>query len=215
MLDLKLLKLLEMSISLFMIIDPIGVVPLFTSLTSGMSMEDKNRIIRNTSITVFSVLLISAFFGKYILSMFSINLPAFQVAGGIILLILALEMLHAFDSPMKRKPEEGEEATVRVQRDEPIWIIPLAIPMLTGPATMSTVIIYFSKFHDTLSIAWFLLTFLIIGITVFLVLKFANEITAKLGRAGINVMTRIMGLLLLAISIEMIVKGIKEIWFLS
>ncbi len=215
MLDLKLLKLLEMSISLFMIIDPIGVVPLFTSLTSGMSMEDKNRIIRNTSITVFSVLLISAFFGKYILSMFSINLPAFQVAGGIILLILALEMLHAFDSPMKRKPEEGEEATVRVQRDEPIWIIPLAIPMLTGPATMSTVIIYFSKFHDTLSVVWFLLTFLIIGITVFLVLKFANEITAKLGRAGINVMTRIMGLLLLAISIEMIVKGIKEIWFLS
>ncbi len=205
--------MLEMSISLFIIMDPIGVLPLYTSLTNGLEETDKRKIAYKTSITVVIVLLISAIGGKAILKAFGVDIPSFRVAGGILLAILALQMLHATTSPIKRKSEEHEEASNKIQRDEPIWIIPLAIPMLTGPATMSTMILLYSQASSILEKIWLLFTSVILGIIVYLMLNSASYISSKLGKGGINLITRLMGLILLAIAVKMVVKGIKSMWY--
>ena len=205
-------ELLEMAISLFIIMDPLGVVPLFVSLTRGMSKKERDAIALKTSLTVMITLITVELVGRKILAFLGVNLPSFQVAGGIILTILALEMLHAFDSPMKRKQEEHEEASLKAQKDEPIWLIPLAIPMLTGPATMSTAMLFFAKAGTlTQKLTLVSISFLL-GLIVYVVLRWATAIANKLGKAGINVMTRLMGLVLLTIAVDMIVKGVRELW---
>lgn len=204
--------LLEKSVSLFLIVDPLGVIPLYTALTSNMLREEKRKININTSITVVTILILSAFVGKYLLELFSLDIYSFQVAGGLILFALGIEMVHALESPMKRKKEEEEEASIRLKREEPIWIIPLSIPMLTGPVTISTMIIFFSEARGLIDKLWLLLTALFIGISVFLVLTFSDRIERALGKAGINVMSRLVGLILLGMAIKMIVLGIKGIW---
>ena len=204
--------LLEKSISLFLIVDPLGVIPLYTSLTANMSFPEKRRITRNTSLTVILVLIISAFLGRYILELFSLDIYSFQVAGGVILFALGMEMVHALDSPMKRRKEEEEEASQKIQRDEPIWIIPLSIPMLTGPVTISTMIIFFSEAKSLLDKLWLILTAFLIGLSVFLTLSFSRGIERALGRSGINVLSRLMGLILLGMAVKMVVLGIRGIW---
>lgn len=205
-------KFFNYFVTMFVIIDPVGVVPIFISITAGVSKRFK-KILAFRSVA-FSIIIVWIFFifGDSILKFFSIDLSAFKIAGGIVLFILAMEMLFASDKVTKITKQEEQEIREQMLEEQGVWVVPLAIPALTGPVTMSSIIIFVSQeqnFIDKLIIP--LVCFICLVIAYF-VMIYSDRIISKLGNAGINAVSRIMGIILLSISIKVIVVGIKELW---
>ncbi|MFZ5774153.1 MAG: YchE family NAAT transporter [Thermodesulfobacteriota bacterium] len=195
-------------ITLFAIVNPIGAIPIYISLTDGYPPEDRAKIVRITPTAVVAILLVALFSGEFILRFFGISIGSFRVGGGILLLLMATSMLQARTSRAAHTRVEAEETADR----ETIAVVPLAIPLLAGPGAISTVIVYAYRAKEPLT---FLLTSAgigLIGLTIFLSLLAAPHIAARLGRTGINIVTRIMGLILAAIAVEFITLGIKGLF---
>ncbi|MEF9386762.1 MarC family protein [Ralstonia solanacearum species complex bacterium KE056] len=193
--------------SLLALINPIGAIPFFISLTESQTDEEKRRTIKTASISVALVIGISALLGEQIIGFFGFSVGSLQVGGGIIMIMIALNMLNAQTSRTKATPEEEDEAGVRAS----IAVVPLAIPLLTGPGSISTVIVYAGKTQH-----WYELLFLagvgvLIALVVWIVLRAAEPIARVIGRTGINVGTRLMGLILAALAVEFIVDGLKTL----
>lgn len=197
---------LKFAVTLLSIINPIGAIPVFL----GFYRMKKNLNIRkvsNVSATATSLtILISLFFGQRLLSFFSISISSFTIGGGMLLFMMAFSMISAHQAETKINPEELEG----VDFEREIGIIPLAIPLLSGPAAISTCIIQAKTFTTTYHWIGACIVVVLIGLLIKYMLTFAQDIGRRVGQIGINVMTRIMGLLLLATSIEMITSGIKE-----
>lgn len=193
--------------SLLALINPIGAIPFFISLTESQTDEEKRRRIKTASVSVALVIGISALLGEQIIGFFGFSVGSLQVGGGIIMIMIALNMLNAQTSRTKATPEEEDEAGVRAS----IAVVPLAIPLLTGPGSISTVIVYAGKTQH-----WYELLFLagvgvLIALVVWIVLRAAEPIARVIGRTGINVGTRLMGLILAALAVEFIVDGLKTL----
>ncbi|RAA18511.1 MarC family protein [Ralstonia pseudosolanacearum] len=193
--------------SLLALINPIGAIPFFISLTESQTDEEKRRTIKTASVSVALVIGISALLGEQIIGFFGFSVGLLQVGGGIIMIMIALNMLNAQTSRTKATPEEEDEAGVRAS----IAVVPLAIPLLTGPGSISTVIVYAGKTQH-----WYELLFLagvgvLIALVVWIVLRAAEPIARVIGRTGINVGTRLMGLILAALAVEFIVDGLKTL----
>ncbi|AMP36454.1 MarC family protein [Ralstonia syzygii subsp. celebesensis] len=193
--------------SLLALINPIGAIPFFISLTESQTDEEKRRTIKTASVSVALVIGISALLGEQIIGFFGFSVGSLQVGGGIIMIMIALNMLNAQTSRTKATPEEEDEAGVRAS----IAVVPLAIPLLTGPGSISTVIVYAGK-----TAHWYELFFLagvgvVIALVVWVVLRAAEPIARVIGRTGINVGTRLMGLILAALAVEFIVDGLKTL----
>ncbi|AGH85425.1 MULTISPECIES: MarC family protein [Ralstonia solanacearum species complex] len=193
--------------SLLALINPIGAIPFFISLTESQTDEEKRRTIKTASVSVALVIGISALLGEQIIGFFGFSVGSLQVGGGIIMIMIALNMLNAQTSRTKATPEEEDEAGVRAS----IAVVPLAIPLLTGPGSISTVIVYAGKTQH-----WYELLFLagvgvLIALVVWIVLRAAEPIARVIGRTGINVGTRLMGLILAALAVEFIVDGLKTL----
>jgi multiple antibiotic resistance protein len=195
-------------ISLFAIVNPIGAIPIYVSLTAGYRPEDRARIVRITPIAVVAILLATLTGGEFILRFFGISIGSFRVGGGILLLLMAISMLQARTSRTAHTSDEAEETADR----ETIAVVPLAIPMLSGPGAISTVIVYAYKAKDPLAYLITSAGILLIGLSIFLSLLAAPYLTKKLGKTGINIITRIMGLILAAIAVEFITTGLKNIF---
>ena len=187
-------------VGMMAIVNPMGAVPIFMSLTAGRTAAYQ----RNTAIvSTFSsavVMVIALIAGVQILGAFGIGIPAFRVAGGILIFSMAMSMLNASPSNARHTPEEHKEAR---QKDS-VAVVPLAIPLLAGPGTMSTVIVYghaYTTFIDHVMIAVACVTVCLIVMGCFLL---APKITHVMGQTGMNLLSRIMGLLLMAISIEFV-----------
>ena len=191
-------------VAFFFIINPVGAVPVFVSLTAKQSHTQRLRTARTTSLAVVLVLAVSALVGEYLLQFFGISIHSFQVGGGILLLMMALAMVQARAIPAKQTPEEAEEATDRAT----VAVVPLAIPLLAGPGGISTAIIYSHAAPGLLHMGLILLICAVIGLAVLAALLLANPIVHLLGKTGINIATRLMGLLLASISIEFITGGL-------
>ncbi|MEO8418586.1 MAG: NAAT family transporter, partial [Methylophilaceae bacterium] len=129
--------LFKIGIALFAIVNPIGTVPIFVSATDGWSAQDRAHTAKTAALTVFLVLVSSAFFGDRILEFFSISIPSFQVGGGILLMLIAISMMHGKQSYARQTPEEAQEVADR----QVIAIVPLSIPLLAGPGAISNMII--------------------------------------------------------------------------
>ena len=129
--------IVKIGIALFAILNPIGSVPIFISATNGWSQQQKARTANVVALTVFLVLVISALFGDRILSFFSITIPSFQVGGGILILLISINMLHAKQSHSNQTPEEAKT----MEEQDVIAIVPLSIPLLAGPGSISSMII--------------------------------------------------------------------------
>jgi len=129
--------IVKIGIALFAIVNPIGSVPIFISATNGWSQQQKARTANVVALTVFLVLVISALFGDRILSFFSITIPSFQVGGGILILLISINMLHAKQSHSNQTPEEAKT----MEEQDVIAIVPLSIPLLAGPGSISSMII--------------------------------------------------------------------------
>jgi len=193
--------------SIFFLVDPFAAVPSFLSITAGDTPEHRRRTAKRASWTCFIVLSTFAAIGSYIFKLFGLTLPAFEIAGGIILLLVGLEMLQAKRSPTQETQPETEEG----MRKEEAGIVPLGIPMLAGPGAISTVMVLMGPQSEL----WRAVpVFTAIGITAFvsyLVLAGADRVSRIMGETGIRIMMRVMGLLLTAIAVQFFLNGLVHL----
>ncbi|MFN7992789.1 MAG: MarC family protein [Bryobacteraceae bacterium] len=193
--------------SIFFLVDPIAAIPTFLAMTDGDDARDRRRMAKRASWTCLLVLTAFAAAGKWIFQLFGITLPAFKIAGGIILLLIGIEMLQARRSQTKETPSETQEGSVK----DDIGIIPLGVPMLAGPGAISTVMVLISGMRT-----WWYAFPVIAGIAItsvasFLVLAGADGVRRHLGETGIRILTRFMGLMLTAIAIQFILNGLADV----
>lgn len=196
----------QMAVALFTILDPFAVIPIFITLTDGLSDEERKKIIRKTMTAVGVILLISAIAGNYILAFFGIDIYSFKIAGGILLLLISLNMLQAKGSLVKTTAKEETEAMEK----EDISVVPLAIPLLSGPGAISTVIVFSSSMQTLGSKISLLGIIIIVTLSLWPVLHLSKWISQRIGRTGINIAIRIMGLILASIAVKFILEGIQS-----
>lgn len=191
------------------IVNPVMGVPMFVSLTGDMTSRDRNRAARATAITVTAVLAISIIAGDTILGFFGISVMDFSIAGGILVLLMAVNMLNArSDGGARISADERLEAAHRSS----VAIVPIGIPLLAGPGAISTAIILADK-SSTLQHRGVLLGIcMLIGILTFLTLRAARGLSQLLGIIGMNIFNRIMGLLLAAVAVSFIVGGLQNLF---
>jgi len=199
-------------ITLLAIVNPLAIVPFFIHYTQGFSREQRIRTIWISAISVFTVIGTSALLGLKILDFFSISLASFQVGGGMLLLISSLNMLNAQPAEAKPASHELEDGAAKAAMGASIAVVPLTIPLLTGPATISTVVIY----ADRAKTYWQLATLVgygaVIALATAMSFALAGPIARVLGKTGINVMTRLMGLILAALAVEVMADGLHKLF---
>ena len=197
-------------IALLAIVNPIGVVPFFIHFTQTFSRAQRQRTIRISAFTAFCVIAVSAVAGLKLIEFFGISIASFQVGGGTLLLISSLAMLNA--QPAESKPTDVSEGDEKVDAGASIAVVPLAIPLLTGPATISTVVIYAEKTRHWWEHAVLVGYGVVLGLIIFVVFSASGRIAKVLGRTGINVMTRLMGLMLAAMAVELLADGLVKLF---
>ncbi len=190
------------------IVNPFGIVPLFIAMTGHQSPTEERRSALVAALTVVLVLLLALFTGQWLLELFGITLPSFRVAGGLLLLLIAVSMLHARISPVKQTEEEAQESS---QRDQ-VAVVPLGIPLLAGPGAISTVIVYSHRGEGALHYLLLSAVILSIALITWITLRAAPRIDRLLGTTGNNVITRIMGLLMAAIGVEIMANGLRGLF---
>jgi multiple antibiotic resistance protein len=204
----ELAALIKITISLFAIVNPIGSVPIFISATDGWSKNDRARTARTVALTVFIVLVLSAFIGDGILNFFGISIPSFQVGGGILLMLISISMMHGKQGGTRQTPEEAQTLAER----EVIAIVPLSIPLLAGPGAISSMILNAQQHPSFWGHMSMLIPAFVISGLIWLVLKLAEAISHQLGTIGINIVTRLMGLILAAMAVEFIAHGLRGLF---
>ena len=199
-------------ITLLAIVNPLACVPFFIHYTEGFSRTQRQRTILVSSLTVFIVIAASALLGLQILEFFGISLASFQVGGGMLLLTSALSMLNAQPAEARANADEVHDAEAKAAVGASIAVVPLAIPLLTGPATMSTVVIYAEKAKTLLQLGSLVGYGVVIALATVLCFSMAAPIARVLGKTGINVMTRLMGLILAALAVEVMTDGLHKLF---
>jgi multiple antibiotic resistance protein len=200
--------LFKLTIALLAIVDPIAGIPMFLSATTGNSQDSRRRTARIVAVTVFCVLGVSALIGTEILRFFGISIPSFLIGGGILLLMLAISMLQAQDSRIRQTPDELEEAAEK----DAVAVVPLGIPLLAGPGAISTMIIATHKAPGFFHNLYLLIPAAIIALAVWATFAAATRISGRLGKTGMNIITRVMGLIIAALAIEYIYRGLIELF---
>lgn len=205
---LELQDYFKIFIGIFAVMNPLGALPLYLSLTQNDTKHDRKVTAASAAKAATIILLITLFFGEVILSFFGISVNSFRVGGGILILLMAISMLYGQTSDAKNTSEERVEARQR----KSIATVPLAMPMLAGPGAISTTILYANRSEGILHYAIMSVQLCIIGLILWLLMRLAAKIAVRLGQTGMNVITRVMGLILAAIAIEFISVGLKGIF---
>lgn len=200
---------IKIFLGVFAIMGPYSLLPIFIDLTQHKSKQEKNDLAKRATIAGFLVAFFSVWIGSYILGFFNISIPAFRVAGGMLLLISAFGMLSGKVPGTKQTPEELKEAQIS-NRD--LAIVPMAIPLIIGPGAISTIIVFSSYSSSFVHLAIMSIIVLIPIINIFVFLKIAVKISDKLGLIGINVITRLMGLILASIGVEFMASGLIKLF---
>lgn len=193
-------------IGILAIVNPFGNISFFTSLTQGFSLQEKKQVISKAVISATVTLIIFGLLGSYIFKLFSITIPAFRIAGGLLLFRVAFSMLYGSTPGTKSTSEEKEESLERSM----VGVIPMAIPMLAGPGAISTVMLYVSEGNLNELLIVFASIFVTMFIT-YVLLRNADRIFSKIGRVGSLAISRIMGLILAAVAVQFLINGIHDI----
>jgi multiple antibiotic resistance protein len=195
-------------IALFVILDPFAAVPIFLVLTKAYTATERGRIVNIAALSVFLVLVIASLTGETLLHAMGTTLASFRVGGGIVLLLMALAMLRAQTDTVRTTPVEEAEA----EDKRTIAVVPLAIPLLAGPGSISTVIIQMhrsdTQYHGVLVI----LSITLVCLLLWLVLRMAATIGKLLGQIGLNIINRLFGLILAAIAVEIMANGLRQLF---
>jgi multiple antibiotic resistance protein len=199
--------------SIFFLVDPFAAIPSFLAITEGAELKRRKRMARKAALTCFIVLTSFALGGQLIFRMFGITLPAFEVAGGLILLLIGLDMLEAKRSPTQEALGDTEEAAAK----EDAGIVPLGIPMLAGPGAISSVMVLVGQ----VPVLWHwemgavLASIALTSLASYWVLAGAMRVRRVLGETGIRILVRIMGLLLVALAMQFFVNGLTDLGLIS
>jgi multiple antibiotic resistance protein len=191
--------------TIFSVIDPVGISPLFLALTPDLDVKQRLSVMRRATLVAAVILFVFAFVGRYLLSALGITVPAFSIAGGILLLLIAIDMLFGRTSRTKETPEEGMEALL----GSDISVFPLAIPIVAGPGAIATVVLYMSQAGTDASKVVSVLAALAISlVAVYLSMRLSGVVLVLLRETGVHVVGRVMGILLAALAVQFILNGI-------
>ncbi len=194
--------------TLFVVIDPFGTTPIFVALTQGMSPATRRKIAYRTCLTATGVLIAFAAFGEAVLGFVGISMPAFRVAGGALLFLTALDIL--FERRTKRREDRAEEE----EHPDPS-VFPLAIPLVAGPGSIATIILLAGQ-HPGIQGTLMAVGVMLAVMAVVLVFFLSGGLVARiLGKTGLTVLTRLLGMLLAALSVQFILDGLKAFGFAS
>ncbi|MEM1989423.1 MAG: MarC family protein [Candidatus Bathyarchaeia archaeon] len=187
-----LLALTKSVISLFIIVDPLGNIPIFISLTQGIGEAERRRVFHTAAITGFVLLLAFAIAGNEILNIFGVGLPSFMIAGGILLLVLAIRILIGWRDEDRMPPES-------------IGAVPIAVPLLVGPGAITTTILSLQEYGMLITVSAVVIVFTL----TWLILRYIELLYKVLGRSGSAVIAKVMALLIAAIAIQYIINGLR------
>jgi multiple antibiotic resistance protein len=193
--------------SLFSIVDPFAAVPVFLALTAQVPELERRRIAGRAAFTAFAILSVFSLAGAWVFSFFGITIPAFRIAGGVLLFGVALEMLKAQKSSTRSTREEVEE------EHSDVSIVPMGMPILSGPGSIAAVMVLAARctnFTERLVLHGVIF---VIAATCWLVLRSAGYVAGALGKTGLNVLSRMMGLLLAAVAVQFVIDGVHEAFF--
>jgi multiple antibiotic resistance protein len=194
--------------SVFFLVDPFAALPTFLAVTAGADRLRRRRMAWKASVTAWVVLTLFALAGQLIFHLFGITLPAFEIAGGIILLLIGLDMLEAKRSPTQETGGDTEAAAAK----EDAGIVPLGIPMLAGPGSITSVMVLVGQAQGRWQmIAVILLAILITALICGVILGNSDRVARALGDTGIRILVRIMGLLLVALAVQYFVNGLVDL----
>ncbi len=194
-------------VTLTAVLDPFLAVPIFLSVTAMGDERARHRLANVVTLTVFAVLGGAAIFGEGLLKLLGAGLPAFQVGGGLVLLLMALAMLNAQAGGMRQSRAEAEE----LESGALSGVVPLAVPLLAGPGAISTTIIA-AQAGGLAHAGVLLLCIALVCLILWWVLRIADAVAPRMGTTGLNIATRLLGLLLAAIAIETMADGLKELF---
>lgn len=199
--------LLNALVTLFVIVDPPGMVPIFLALTSGLSAVERATVARHATLVATVILIFSALAGQAVLNQLGISVPAFRIAGGLLLFYIAFEMVFAKRS--ERKSDSAEEMTHEQLRN--LAVFPLALPLLSGPGAISATILTASRAPDWTWVAAFIVGIGAVMASCLLFFLLAERIDRMLGLTGRIVVERLFGLILAALAVQFVADGVKAI----
>lgn len=192
-------------IAILAILNPFGVLPLFLTLTGKSSEEERKKTTRTIGLSVASVLALTALLGEKVLELFGISIASFQVGGSILLLLMAISMMFAKDA---KGGAHGQEEAADL---ESIAVVPLSVPLLAGPGSISTIIIYANLAPSWAHIGMIILCVFIASFVIWIILRLATRIGRFIGPLGLSIVSRLMGLILASIAVEFFAKGIVKL----
>ena len=205
--DLPISEYIKVVVALFVIVDPVGNAPIFLGLTEGQTAREKNRTAWTASAVTVVALVGSALAGSQILYFFGIRIPSFQVAGGLLLLLTAISMLQAKMSATRQSAQEADEAGAR----ESVAVVPLAIPLCAGPGAIATAVLYGHQMTGAFNAAFLIAACVVVGVSLYLSFLLSGWLGRHISRTGLNVMTRLAGIILAALGVEFIAKGMIQL----
>ncbi len=193
--------------AVFFVVDPLAAIPIFLAVTANESPAQRAHTALRAAATCFLTLLVFALAGGVIFRFFGISLGAFKIAGGILLFSMALEMMRAQPSRTKQTPEEEKEGIEK----EDVAIIPIGIPLLSGPGAIATVMVLMTRHREWSYALPVVAAIFVTSVVTYFLLRAAVGLQRRLSRTFMNVMIRVMGLILAAIAVEFVVAGLKEV----
>lgn len=207
--DLNLAIYLQFFIGLFAIVNPFGSLPIFFGMTAHQYEAERNHTSLVTSVSIGVILLVSLFFGKFILDAFSFSLDSFRVAGGFLIVSIAMTMISG---KLGEHKQNKEEKNADVSEYENIGVVPLAMPIMAGPGAIGSTIVWGTRYHQVTDYIGFSAAIILFAAVCYILFRFSAPLVKKLGKTGSNVVTRIMGLILMALGIEIIVAGLSNLF---
>lgn len=195
-------------VTLLVTIDPAGLAPLFLAVTGGMDTKQRKQVAMRCALIAFAILFLFTIAGSGILALFGITLPAFRVAGGLLLFWLAFEMI--FQKRQERQEETAQKA-ITVDHLRSIAVFPLAIPLIAGPGAISATILLSNEFAEPLEKATLIGIIACIVLLVYLVFLLAEKVDKLLGETGRTVLTRLLGVILSALAVQFVADGVKAL----
>lgn len=202
---LELSEYVKIFIAILAILNPFGVLPVFLSVTGHSSVTERARIARTVGLSVAGLLALTALVGERVLELFGISIASFQVGGSILLLLMAVSMMFA------KETQDAERADETAQDLRSVAVVPLSVPLLAGPGSISTVIIYANLAPGPLHIGLIILCIALASFITWIILRLATRIGRFIGPLGLSIVSRLMGLLLASIAVEFFAKGIVKL----
>jgi multiple antibiotic resistance protein len=195
-------------IGLFAVVDPFSAAALFALMTAANSAEERHAMALRAAVVTFTVLVAFLLLGQAILHFFSISLAAFQIAGGLVLGLMSMDSLKAFHTGVRTTSSEKSEGIAKPD----VSVTPVGVPLLAGPGAISLVVLYAARYPGPLGQGALVVVVGVVSVLAWLILRGGARMVALVGQTGINVLSRLIGLLVLAIAVQFVVEGVAQIW---